>query len=60
MNHAHLHVPEVGAHVVGVVPELDGDDGAVAHDEGLAIVPIRIETQEIINLLVIFHKFQFP
>ena len=60
---SHLHVPEVGAHVVGVVPELDGDDGAVAHDEGLAIVPIyssiRTETQEIINFLVIFHRFQF-
>ena len=28
---AHLHVPEVCAHVVGVVAELDGNDGAVAH-----------------------------
>ena len=28
-----LHVPEVGAHVVGVVAELDGDDGAVAHPD---------------------------
>ena len=59
---SHLHVPEVGAHVVGVVPELDGDDGAVAHDEGLAKVPIYSSNRhrDLRNSQFASHFSHFP